>query len=295
MTGLCLDLVILPAHRPRQGFSDRPGRLTPPRPRLYHVAVPRFKEHAVCIRHLDWSETSQIVVLLTEGRGTIRAVAKGSKRMSPGAVQRFSGGVELLTAGQAVGHIKASAELASLTEWDLQQPYPHLRERLAAHRLACYAADLCQALIAVDDPHPAVHAALMQLLPGLAEPTHDAAELLRFQWRLLGDVGYQPELGVDVQTGEPLGDAKAFTFDTQRGGLTRDTGQGFGRHRVRRETVELLRRFVAGPELLDDVPDLITAGSTDTLDRANRLLCTYLRALLDKELPTMRYVLGGKG
>jgi len=261
-------------------------------PSLYHDAVARFKENAVCIRHLDWSETSQIVVLLTENRGTLRAVAKGSRRMSPGAVQRFSGGVELLTAGQAVGHIKPSAELANLTEWDLQRPYPHLRERLAAHRLACYAADLCHALIATDDPHPAAFAAACGLLDGLTEPTHDAAELLRFQWRLLADVGYQPELSIDVQTGEPLADAGAFTFDTQRGGLTRDAGRGFSRHRVRQETVLLLRRLTQTPELLDDVPDLMTAASPDTLGRANRLLCTYLRALLDKELPTMKYVLG---
>jgi len=262
---------------------------------IYHARMARFKENAICIRHIDWSETSQIVVLLTEQRGTLRAVAKGSRRMSPGAVQRFSGGVELLTMGQAGGHIKTNAELANLTEWDLQQPLAHLRERLAAHRLACYAADLIHALIAADDPHPDTFAAMRDLLQGLLEPTHDAAELLRFQWRLLGDVGYQPLLNADVQSGEPLAEARAYTFDTQRGGLTRDTGGGFGRHRVRAETVLLLRKLADAPELLADVPDLMTVGSDDALQRANRLLCTYLRALLDRELPTMKYVLGSAG
>ena len=77
--------------------------------------MPRFKDQAICIRHIDWSETSQIVALLTEQLGIIRAVAKGSRRTSPGSVQRYSGGVELLTLGQAVGMIKSSVDLASLT------------------------------------------------------------------------------------------------------------------------------------------------------------------------------------
>src|SRR5690606_38853363 len=98
--------------------------------------MPRFKDQAICIRHFDWSETSQIVALLTEQHGKIRAVAKGAKRTSPSSVQRYSGGIELLTLGQAVGLIKSSTDLANLTEWDLQEPFSHLRRNLEAQRLS---------------------------------------------------------------------------------------------------------------------------------------------------------------
>ena len=54
----------------------------------------RFKDQAVCIRMIDWSETSQIVALLTREHGVLRGLAKGSKRMSPSAISRFSGGIE---------------------------------------------------------------------------------------------------------------------------------------------------------------------------------------------------------
>ena len=136
--------------------------------------MPRFKDHAICIRHIDWSETSQVVALLTREQGKVRALAKGSKRTSPGAVARFSGGIELLTLGQAVGIIKPSTDLATLTEWDLQNPYFHLRRDLAAHETALYAADLSNALLADHDPHAGVFAALAQLLEVLAEPSRRA-------------------------------------------------------------------------------------------------------------------------
>ena len=69
--------------------------------------MPRFKEQAVCIRLIDFSETSQVVWLFTENLGLIRGLAKGSKRTSPGSVAKYSGGFELLTAGQSLGVTKS--------------------------------------------------------------------------------------------------------------------------------------------------------------------------------------------
>ena len=126
--------------------------------------MPRFKDQAICIRHIDWSETSQIVALLTENHGLVRGIAKGAKRTSPSSVQRYSGGIELLTLGQTVGMIKPTAELANLTEWDLQQPYWNLRQNLKAQQLALYGADLAGAMLAEHDAHPVVFCAMRTLL-----------------------------------------------------------------------------------------------------------------------------------
>ena len=246
--------------------------------------MPRIKDQAICIRHLDWSETSQVVVLLTQTQGLVRGLAKGSRRMSPSSVQRFSGGLELLTLGQIVMTLKPSAELATLTEWDLQQDYHALRHDLHAQRVALYGADLCHALLAPHDPHPRAFDAFRRLLDEL---THDpnpgvgdrAKALLRFQWELLDDCGYRPELWADVVTGEELPTAAAYTFDPKAGGLTRQ--QGVGDWRVRKSTVQLLR-LVASNEMPE-------AGA-DVVDRANRLLCVYIRSILDRELPTMRFI-----
>jgi len=251
--------------------------------------MPRFKEQAVCIRMIDWSETSQIVWLLTEGRGIVHGLAKGSKRQSPSSIARYSGGIELLTAGQAVGLVRAGTELANITEWDLQQPYHHLRKNLEAQQLALYAADLVNAMLAEHDPHPTTFEQLTVLLEALAqpEPGDMAGALLLFQWRLLGDCGYRPQLDRDTHTDGPLATQRAYLFDPRTGGLTQDRSTpangSVGPWRVRRQTVELLRQIAAQ----DDTPEC----DADSAKRANRLLCVYARAILDRQLPTMTIVL----
>ena len=269
--------------------------------------MPPFKDQAICIRHIDWSETSQIVALLTEQHGVLRGMAKGSKRTSPSAVARYSGGIELLTQGQIVGMTKPTAELATLTEWDLQEPYRHLRQNLRAQRLAIYGADLAIALLADHDPHPKSFAALESLLIDLSDPDHYDAALLNFQWRLLEDTGYRPQLDQDVRTGKPLDLPRidepgqevvpmgVYTFDPRAGGVTVAAhGIENGSWRVRGATVMLLGRLAAGQEVsADGVSGESGDELTESIGRANRLLCAYARAILDRELPTMAYVLEG--
>lgn len=262
--------------------------------------MPRLKDQAICIRHLDWSETSQVVVLLTQTHGKVRGLAKGSKRMSPSSVQRFSGGIELLTLGQIVMTIRPSSDLATLTEWDLQHDFYPLRHDLAAQRLALYGADLCHAMLADHDPHPRSFDAMHQLLLTLVDPARDEAHhrlsLLRFQWELLDDTGYRPELWQDVHSGGALPDAPAYTFDPKAGGMT--THQGVGDWRVRKATVRVLQSVASGhdknaiePAAAPPPVSNPAAPNPDAVRRANRLLCVYLRTILDRELPTMRFVL----
>lgn len=248
--------------------------------------MPRLKDQAICIRHLDWSETSQVVVLLTAEHGKVRGLAKGSKRMSPSSVARFSGGLELLTLGQIVAMVRPTSELANLTEWDLQQDYHRLRTDLPRQRLGLYGADLCHAMLADHDPHPGAFAAMKRLLDELVgDVVKPQPALLRFQWDLLRDTGYAPELDADVATGETLDSAKAYTFDPRAGGLT--ARNGLEDWRVRHATVALLRDASRGSDL--------NANDHASLSRANRLLCVYARSILDKELPTMGFVLRGTG
>ena len=297
----------------------------------FNGPMPRFKDQAICIRDLDWSETSQLVVLLTASRGKVRGLAKGSKRQSPSSVARFSGGIELLTAGQVIATTRPSSELAAITEWDLQRDYFALRRDLRAQRRAMYAADLVNAMLADEDPHPRVHGYMLELLEALCRPREDRTPaevedeaqraLLVFQWGLLADCGYRPELGRDVRRGGELTTQATYSFDPLAGGVTAD--KGLADWRVRAATVAALRHVAAGEELAsetrrDDDQDVATTvdaaapapkaasrhaetASTHSADatrppgadveRANRLLCVYLRALLDKELPTMGVVL----
>ncbi len=193
-----------------------------------------------------------------------------------------------------MGITKPSSDLATLTEWDLQEPYFHLRTDLDAQRLAYYAADLSNAMLPDHDAHPTVFAGLAQFLADVAQQSSREAALLRFQWGLLEDCGYRPELMRDVHSGLDLpADSPAYSFDPIAGGfsgqgptapVTAGDHRGPGPWRVRRETLELLRRIAADPAQA-------LAADGDSVARANRLLCVYARAIIDRELPTMPIVL----
>lgn len=245
--------------------------------------MPRFSDDAIVIRVQEWSETSQIVTLLTAGHGKVRGLAKGSKRLSPSSLQRFSGGFELLTAGHVTAVTRPTTELATLIEWDLRQPWRHLRSSWAALQWACFAADLVNALIADEDEHAGVYVAMGDFIAALADAhTPVPAALLRFQWRLLTECGYRPELHRDVLTGDDLPPRPTYGFDPLKGGLTTDTHPP--RWKIRSATVAALRA------LADDH----SPPHPDALPGANRLLCSYARAILDKELPTMKLILTAK-
>jgi DNA repair protein RecO (recombination protein O) len=234
--------------------------------------MPRIKDEAIVLRELDWSETSQVVVLLSREHGKVRGLAKGSKRQSPSHLERFSGGFELLTRGQVVATTRPTA-LATVTEWDLHADRFALRHDWRAQRVALYGASVAEAMLAEEDPHPTAFDALDQFLDQAAGE-RDAA-LLRYQWALLVTTGFVPELKADVRSGEALNGARGLSFDARAGGLTREQGPDIWR--VREATVRALRDG---------------DGEPDAMARANRLLCTYIRHLLDQQLPTMSYLLG---
>ena len=255
--------------------------------------MPTIKDNAICVRLMDWSETSQVVVMMTQSHGKVSAVAKGAKRQTPSTLAKFSGGVELLTAGEAVMIVKPSSELANLIEWNLVDAHWHLRDNYRAFELAMYAADLVHHLVHDHDPHEGTFAALRDLLRQIGSTQTKnpddsrrsssglglMAALVRFQWALVVDLGFKPVLEADAQTGETLNESAAtLAFSASAGGLVADTGAS-DRWRVRRQTVDVLRAVAAetGIDRFDEA----------SLRRANQLLCVYFRAILDKQLPTM--------
>ncbi len=251
--------------------------------------MPPVFDQAICIRHWDWSETSQTLTLLSRQHGLLRLLAKGSRR--PNAP--FSGGVELLTRGEAGIILKPAADLGLLTEWDLSETFPHLRRRLSAYIAACYAADIVQHLVLDRDPHASLYDALLCLLRGVADEARAPAQLLIFQHRALTSAGYAPELSTCVATSQALPRAATYHFSPALGGMVRAAAGDGATWPVRAATVDLLRAVALlpstdSPETIDDGP--IVAGGKATIARANRLLASIIRSTLGREPPTLRSV-----
>ncbi|MCC6659258.1 MAG: DNA repair protein RecO [Phycisphaerales bacterium] len=250
--------------------------------------MPTVVDQAVCIRQWEWSETSQTVSLFGREVGLFRGLAKGARRKGA----RFSGGLETLTSGEAVAIIKPGPVLATLTAWDLRETFPALRASLTAFHAGLFLADLVQHALTEHDPHPAVYDAMTAALRGLGpDEAGNLAGALRFQWLLLSETGYRPDLASDVLTGGPLAGAALYGFAPLRGGVTADPRapghtaankaatepRGTQVWRVRAQTIDLLRAIDSGAAAI--------AADADALRRANRLLAAYLREVLGRDLP----------
>ena len=245
--------------------------------------MPSLRDQAICIRHWDWSETSQTVSLFTRESGVIRGIAKGAKReRAP-----FSGGIELLTRGEVVAIAKPGADLATLTAWDLQETFPAIRTSLRSFHCAMYMADSVQHAIHDHAPHAALFDALLSGLRSLGAAP-DMAIVLSHLWATLIETGWSPELTRDVVSGEPLAGAPTYGFAPSLGGFTGERsplpaevspGPVWG---VRSETLEILRGLAAGRQPGDSGPEAIA--------RAAKLLNAHLSFVLGRELATARAI-----
>jgi DNA repair protein RecO (recombination protein O) len=159
-----------------------------------------IKDSAVCIRAVDYSETSQVVTLFARATGKISAIAKGSKR----AKSAFDGPIEVLSSGCAVFSDSQKEKLAVLTEFQ-QQPGPaSLRNNLHVLNCCLFAAELLGGLTHDYDPHPDLFDAFTQFLQDACRPQTSGSPpqadrevlslLILFQLTLLKEVGLQPVL-----------------------------------------------------------------------------------------------------
>jgi DNA repair protein RecO (recombination protein O) len=243
------------------------------------VAVPTLSDTAICIRQWDFSETSQTVQLFTREHGMLRGLAKGARRQRGS----FSGGFDVLTRGVVAAIVKPGRDLATITDWQLQETYRAIRRDLGANRAGLYMADLVYHMLRDADPHTRLFDAFALCLEMLATPGGARGALLRAQWAVLSETGYRLELHRDVVTGSPLSlEEPTFALHPLAGGFVADAPDE--RFRVRRETVELLRAVASGEVIEVTVPE--------TVDRANRLLAVCCREILGRELPTMRWTFG---
>src|SRR5512135_567641 len=115
-------------------------------------------DDGICLRVTDFSETSQIVGMLTRAHGLVPLIAKGSKRTSKKNV--MSGPLDLLTGGEVV-YVAAregagdgtGAALATLAAWELLDHRVGLRGNLRALNAAMMCAEVTTLLLQPFDPH----------------------------------------------------------------------------------------------------------------------------------------------
>jgi DNA repair protein RecO (recombination protein O) len=149
------------------------------------------KDQAICIRAIDYSETSQIVTFFTRQTGKIGAIAKGSKRPK----SAFDGPIEILSHGNVVFADSGKEKLATLMEFEPVYDAP--RNDFFALNCCFFAAELLNHLTYDYDPHPELYDSFLNFLQNVEQ--HETqpnmlAALILFQLGLLKEIGLQPIL-----------------------------------------------------------------------------------------------------
>src|SRR5579864_8525953 len=137
--------------------------------------MPLVNDRCICLRKVEYSETSQILTLFSRAHGILRVIAKGAHRRTKAGASKFDGGIDLLDVGDAVFSHDPARDLVPLTEWSLKEGHLALRQNLRAIYLGMYAAELVSRLFEEHDPHVEVFDRLEALPADLASPRREEA------------------------------------------------------------------------------------------------------------------------
>lgn len=216
------------------------------------MATSRTSAPAFLLHSTPYRETSLVVDLFTREHGRIAAVAKGAKR--PRSALR----AVLLQFQPLLATWTGARELRTLTgaEWTGGLPAPQGDALLCAF----YLNELLMRLLPREDAHPALYDAYEQALRELSEGGAPADETLRrFEWLLLRETGYAPDLERDAAD-RPIDDRGLYRWSPGGGFAAAEPGEAsavagstlrelaggrFGSAAVRQQAKYLMRAILA--------------------------------------------------
>jgi len=248
-------------------------------------------DRCICLRKVEYSETSQILTLFGRKCGLTRVIAKGAHRTTKQGASKFGGGIDLLDVGAAVFTLDLEKQLGTTTEWTLVEGHLELRRNLRAIYLAQYAAELVTFLIEEHDPHVDLFDRLEATLGELATPRVEEA-FLAFELDLLRETGYLAELSACVSCGSAPSEREQVYFSPGRGGIVCRNCEGV-----------VHDRMSADPRLLRMVQSILklprTNGAAQRLpkltrhqtDPLNRMFAEHVEHTLGRRMRLPGFVL----
>jgi len=245
------------------------------------------KDTAICIRTIDYSETSQIVTFFTRANGKISAIAKGSKRPK----SAFGGPIEILSFGKIVFSNSTKEKLATLTEFEQQPAFTHLSGNFFALNCCLFAAELVNNLTRDCDPHPELFDRFLQFLKDIQVTGHESrvtiSLLILFQLALLKEVGLQPILSycVNCKTShESRATSHEIYFSSSANGLIcRDCEASFA------DKIRLTRNATACLSNLKQ----IAQSDEKTLNEIEQVLIYHFTEILGRPPKMAKYIARG--
>lgn len=256
--------------------------------------MPLERDDAIVLRLTPYSETSQLVTLLTRGHGLLRLLAKGAHRRTKAGASSFDGGLDLLDRGACVFSAPVDKPLGLLTEWKLLDGHLSLRRGMRSLMLAMSLAEIVPMLMDEHDPHQQVFDRLAATLPMLGTAAIEEA-YLSFVLDLLHDAGQMPELAACLSCGRTLEESGDAFFSSARGGIVCRNCEAAHPDRVtidaRLIRIALNLRSLPRTEGQPTRLPRLTRRQTDPL---NRLMLQYLQVIQQRPIRTLKHVMNGR-
>jgi DNA repair protein RecO (recombination protein O) len=249
-------------------------------------------DRCICLRKVEYSETSQILWLFSRGHGIVRVIAKGAHRRTKAGASKFDGGIDLLDSGTAVFTDDPARDLATLTEWKLTDGHLELRRTLRGLYLALYAAELVSLLIEEHDPHAELFDRLEQTLGDLASARIEES-FLTLELDALRETGYLPELLACVSCGRVWSERdRAAYFSAASGGIVcGDCEAGIpDRMSIDVRLLRILQSLLRLPRS-NGMPQRLPRLTRHQTDPLNRLMAGHVQHTLGRRLRMLPYVI----
>ena len=244
------------------------------------------KDTAICIRALDYSETSQIVTFFTRATGKIDAIAKGSKRPK----SAFDGPLEIFSYGKIVFSDSTKEKLAVLTEFQQQPGFTHLAGNFFALNCCLFGAELLNNLTNEHDPHPQLFDNFLQFLQNtneIRDTLHASRDtlvlLILFQLALLKEVGLQPILNACVNCKTRYGSnwPEVYFSSSANGLICRDCEASF---------TDKIRMTQTAANCLNNLKSIADADEK-TLNEIEKILVYHFTEILHRPPKMAKYIL----
>jgi DNA repair protein RecO (recombination protein O) len=249
------------------------------------ATVPVHKSAILILRCQDWSETSQVVILLAREVGRLRCLAKGSRR----GLNPFSGPLDRWTVGEAVFSLTDPNRLTPLMELFETERFQGFRDKLPAFYGASCLTELVMALVPEAEPQPDVFDLVLEALRLLDQGEPEACPAVTYAaaWRLLERLGYVAPMNRCVQCEQPLDPAGPMDFSAGLGGpVCPACRPPKGTHHLSGKAAQAIAFLLEAP--WDEVRRVRL--SRPTADQLRAVLGARVEELAGRKLSALRYV-----
>ena len=194
------------------------------------------RTEAIVMKRRDYGEADRMLSLYTREFGKLDALAKGARKPQ----SRKTGHVELFMRTNFM--IAEGRNFGIITQAELVEAYPDLREDLIRTTYAAYATELLDKFTADEDKNISLYELLGKGLGWFNQTDNLRLAARYYELRLLSLAGFQPQLFRCVATGEPVEQEDQY-FSAELGGLlkTKARSADYQSKGVSSTAVKLLR------------------------------------------------------